>query len=162
AKTGARGGVSYPRLVLDRHDTQPAAEELLDEVVLLVVDRGPAEGAEARDVVEEPAVGVAGLEVGVAGGLHPLGDPLHRPVERLRLPLVRVRGPVEDLRDAVRVDGELEGVRPLRAERALIDRAAGVALNVDELTTLRVDELAAPDGAVRADALGDRRAAEPG
>src|SRR5262249_22142352 len=87
---------------------------------------------------------------------------LHRPVEGLRLPPIRVWGPVEDLRDTVRVDGELECVGPLRAEGALVDRAAGVALDVDELPALGVDELAAPYGTVRANALGDRRAAEPG
>src|SRR4030095_1130447 len=53
-----------------------------------------------------------------------------------------------------------EGVRALRAERPLVDRAARVALDVDELSALCVDELAAPDGAVRADPLGDRRPAK--
>ena len=48
AQTGHRGAMSYPRLVLDRDHAEPAAEQLLDEVVLLVVDRRPAEGADAR------------------------------------------------------------------------------------------------------------------
>ncbi len=42
AQTGHRGAVSYSRLVLDRHHSQPAAKQLLDEVVLLVVNRCPA------------------------------------------------------------------------------------------------------------------------
>ena len=46
AQTGHRGAVSYPRLVFDRHHPQPAAEQLLDQVVLFVVDRRPAQGAD--------------------------------------------------------------------------------------------------------------------
>src|SRR5204862_7886147 len=57
---------------------------------------------------------------------------------------------------------ELEGIRPFWTQRALVDRAAGVALDVDELAALGVDELAAPDGAVRADTRGHGRPAEPG
>ena len=79
----------------------------------------------------------------------------------LRLPVVGVGSPVEDLRDAMRVDGELEGVGPLGAERALVDRTVGIALDVDELAALGVDELAAADGAVGTDALGDGGAAQP-
>src|SRR5262249_21194484 len=39
AQTGHRGTVSYPRLVLDRHDSESTAEQLLDEIVLLDVER---------------------------------------------------------------------------------------------------------------------------
>ncbi len=68
AQTGHRGGVSYPRLVLDRHHAQPAAEEFLDEVVLFVVDGRPAERAEALDVVEQRDLPRSRTsEVGVAG-----------------------------------------------------------------------------------------------
>ena len=47
AQTGHRGAMSYPGLVLDGDHAQAAAEQLLDQVVLLVVDRRPAEGADA-------------------------------------------------------------------------------------------------------------------
>ena len=95
------------------------------------------------------------------GRLDALGDLVQRPVERARLPVVGERGAVQDLGDAVRVDGELEGVGPLGAERALVDGAFGIALDVDELAALGVDELAAADGAVGTDALGDGGAAQP-
>src|SRR5262249_49249466 len=85
----------------------------------------------------------------------------HRPVQGLALPAVGERGAVQNVGDAVGVDGELEGVGPLGAEGALVDGAARVALDVDELARLGVDQLAAADGAVGADALGDGGAAEP-
>ena len=56
AQTGHRGAVSYPRLVFDRHHAQAAAEQLLDEVVFLVVDRRPAERADGAHRVEQPAL----------------------------------------------------------------------------------------------------------
>jgi hypothetical protein len=70
-------------------------------------------------------------------------------------------GAVQDLSHPVRVDGELEGVGPLGAEGALVDGAFGVALDVDDLAGLGIDELAAADGAVGADALGDGGPAQP-
>ena len=43
AQTGHRGGVSYPRLVLHRDNAQTGREEFLDQVVLFIVEGGPAE-----------------------------------------------------------------------------------------------------------------------
>src|SRR5581483_11198137 len=86
---------------------------------------------------------------------------VHGPVQRADFPLVGEWGAVKDASDTVRVDGELEGVGPLGAESALVDRAARVALDVDDLAGLGVDELAAADGAIRADGLRHRGAAQP-
>jgi hypothetical protein len=47
AQTGHRSAMSYSRLVLDRHHSKAAAEQLLDEVVLLIVNRGPTQRADA-------------------------------------------------------------------------------------------------------------------
>ena len=55
-----------------------------------------------------------------------LGDAVHGPVERLLFPVVGVGRPVEDVLNAVRVDGQLEAVGALGAERALVDGAAGL------------------------------------
>ena len=55
AQTGHRGAMSYPGLVLDRDHSQSAAEQLLDQVVLLVVDRRPAEGTDRAHRVEQAA-----------------------------------------------------------------------------------------------------------
>src|SRR5690606_4132829 len=78
-QTGDRGGVSYPGLVLDLHRAQ-CGEELLDEVVLLVVQGGPAEGGDAHGAAQVAALGV-GLLPGAGAGLQdPVGDHLHRRV----------------------------------------------------------------------------------
>src|SRR5262249_7241598 len=150
-----------PRLFFDRHHAQPSAEQLLDQVVLLVVDRGPAEGADAAYGVEQVAGLVAFGEVGVARGLDAAGDLVQRPVQRLALPAVGVGRAVQDVGDAVRVDGQLEGVGPLGAEGALVDGAFGVALDVDDPAAFGVDELPAADGTVGANTLGHGGAAQP-
>src|SRR5262249_56768772 len=85
-QTGDAGAVSYPRLVLDAHHAQAAAEQLLDQVVLLVVDRGPAEGADGGHGPEQAPRLVAHPGVGVASRLDAVGDLVQRPVKRLRLP----------------------------------------------------------------------------
>src|SRR6202044_1451477 len=63
AQTGHRGAVSYSRLVLDRHHSQPTAEQLLNEVVLLVVNRCPAQRSDAAHRVEQTALLVASCEI---------------------------------------------------------------------------------------------------
>ena len=55
AQTGHRGAVSYAGLVLDGHHAQ-VREELLDEVVLFVVQRGPAQVGDGGGVVEDVAL----------------------------------------------------------------------------------------------------------
>ena len=84
-----------------------------------------------------------------------LGDPLHRPVERLDLPLLGVRRAIEHGADALGREQHAERAGALGAERALVDRAARIALDVDGLAVLRVDQLAAADRAIGADAGAD-------
>ncbi len=60
----------------------------------------------------------------------------------------------------MRVDGQEQRVRTLGAERTLVDRAARVALDVDELGGLGVDELAATDGAIGTETVRDSGAAQ--
>src|SRR5438552_1549583 len=89
-----------------------------------------------------------------------LRDPGHRlvPGHRLAVPVRRAGLAVLHDRRAQRVHRELEGRGTLRAEAAGADRAVGVALDVDDVRPavlgLRVDQGAATDGAVRADAGG--------
>src|SRR5262249_28628882 len=61
-------------------------------------------------------------------------------------------GAVPDFGDAVLVDGELVGGRPLGAEGPAADGAFGVALDVDDPGVADADELSAADRAVGADA----------
>src|SRR5262249_58822861 len=96
-----------------------------------------------------------------AGRLDALGDLVQCPVQRPRLPAIREGSAVEDLADAMRIDGELEGVGPFGAEVAPADGTFGIALNVDEFAALGEDELPAADGAVGTDALRDGGPAQP-
>src|SRR5262249_30244015 len=68
------------------------------------------------------------------------------------VPVGGAGGAVPDAGDTVGVDGELERGGALGAEGALVDRAFGVALYVDDLPVADGDELAAADGTVGADA----------
>ena len=69
---------------------------------------------------------------------------------------------VPDLGEAAGLLDELARGGALRAQRALVDRRARVALDVDELAAARVDDLAAADRAVGADRLGDLQARDAG
>src|SRR5262249_41418437 len=127
------------------------------------VHRRAAQTSDRGQVVDLRAAGLLLDEVRVARLFHPLGDAAHRPVQRPFLPAVRVRRAVENFLDPMWVDGQLKGVRAFRAGRAFIDRAVVVALDVNDLAALDVHLLAAPDGAVRADArdLGGAADARP-
>src|SRR5262249_19109753 len=67
-------------------------------------------------------------------------------------PIGGTRRPIPDLRDAMRVDGELISSGSLGTQGTAVDRAIGVAFDIDNLAVADTDELAAADGAVRADA----------
>ena len=145
-----RRRVAKPRRVLHIHQAH-ASRELGDQVVLLVVQHRGAEPSHALAPVDRHRL-VRDLhrldEALVAGLFHALGDLGHHPVERLLLPPVTAGRPVETLGEALVVDRELVGRRPLGAERALRVRRVGIALDVDDLAVLDVDELGAAHRAV--------------
>src|SRR3954464_13926299 len=159
AQTGHRGAVSYTGLVLDLHRSH-RGEQLLDQVVLLVVERGTAEVREAECAIDSMPVVVALLPALLAGRDRPLGDHVHRLVELELLPLGAAGPAISHLRQAAALLDELARGGALRAERALVDGRARVALDVDQLAVARVDDLAAADGAVRADRLGGLQAGD--
>src|SRR5581483_7748032 len=152
-QTGDGGRMSYARLVLDL-DGAERGEELLDEVVLFVVERRPAE-------VREPERAAHALVTDVPLPTRPprrddaVGDHVHRVVEREVLPLRRVRPAVLDAVLTGGAGGELQRRRALRAQPAAADGRVGITLDLRDLAVLDVDELAAPDGAVRAHRLRD-------
>ncbi len=80
-QTGHRSAVSYSRLVLDRHHAQASAQELLDEVVLLIVGVAPPRLPMVCPA-EIPLAPVKTLldEVGVAHVLYPAHDLGDRPI----------------------------------------------------------------------------------
>src|SRR4051812_40247278 len=90
-QTGDRGGVSYAGLVLDL-DRAHGRVGLLEEVVLLVVERGAAEVGEAERPVHAVALVVGVLPAVLAGCDDPVGDHVHRRLEVELLPL-RAAGP---------------------------------------------------------------------
>ena len=161
AQTGHRGAVSYPRLVLDL-DRAQGREELLDQVVLLVVERRAAEVGEAERAVDPPALVVGVLPAVLARRRSRARRSCPSPSRASSSShSVAARAAVLDLREAVGLLDELARGRALRAERALVDRRARVALDVDELAAARVDDLAAADRAVGADRLGGLQPGDP-
>src|SRR5262249_28114152 len=85
--------------------------------------------------------------------------------EILALPLGAAGAAVQDVFDAVLVDGQLKGGGALRAERSAADGAFGIALDVDDLVVAHTDDLAAAHRTVRADArhfagVGDLQAGD--
>ena len=127
-----------------------------EEVALLVVDAGRAERRDGLQAVDGDHVAVLVLllldEVLLAGVVVALGDLLVHPLQRLLLPLLRAGRAVERLGRPQRVVGELDGRRALGAEPAQRVRRVRVALDVDDLAVLGVDQLTAADRAVRTDA----------
>src|SRR5687767_14294297 len=73
SQTGNRCTVSNTRLVLDLYGAH-RGEELLDQVVLFVVQRGAAEGREAHRAPERTALFVGVLPVPTSRLDHPVGD----------------------------------------------------------------------------------------
>ena len=98
---------------------------------------------------------IACREVRVTRCLDAQGDLVERPVKGSRLPFIRIGGPVKDGLDAMRVDGKEQRVGALGAKGSLVDRAARVALDIDQLAALGVNQLGAAHGAVGTEALGD-------
>src|SRR5699024_10225739 len=121
--------------------------ELLHEVVLLIVQRRPAEARDAAGALDGVPVRVGVLPEPLAGVEHAVRDHLERGVEVDLLPLGRVRLAVQDAGDPARVGDELLARRPLGAEAAAGDGAVVVALDLDDPAVLDVDVLAAADRA---------------
>src|SRR6185312_4836544 len=85
-QTGNGRAVSYPRLVFDL-DRPHRGEQLLDQIVLLVVERRAAEVREPQRAVHAPAVSVGVLPAALARRYDPFGDHVHRALELQLLPL---------------------------------------------------------------------------
>jgi hypothetical protein len=82
-----------------------------------------------------------------------VGDHVHRRLERQVLPFRPTR-PYRTVGQPARLLHELAGSRALRAQRALVDRRARVALDVDQLASACMDDLPASHRAGGADRLG--------
>src|ERR671920_42694 len=118
-QTGHRGGVLYPRLVLDL-DRAQGAVELLHEVVLLVVEGRPSEARYPHGPIDAPAL-VLVLPALAAGLQDAVGDHLHRRVEVEVLPVRPVRTAVLDRGDAGVAGDQLLARTALRAQPPAAD-----------------------------------------
>src|SRR5262249_386519 len=113
-QTGDGCGVSNTGLVLDLNDAQ-RAEELLDEVVLLIVERRPTEMSNRH----RPAQVL--FPKRVAGPFHPLRNHVHRSFERNAFPRSRAGPTVEDMALTIGTRHQLIRRGAFRAETALRD-----------------------------------------
>src|SRR5438093_1615289 len=84
-------GWSEAGLVLDRENAQAPGEELLDQIVLLVVERCAAQRGHRLEMVDRRSGGILFHEVAVARVLDQSSDAVHRPAEWLLLPPVAMR-----------------------------------------------------------------------
>ena len=159
-QTGDARAVSYPRLVLDRHDAE-AAHELLVHVIELGFERGAAEGEDGGRHIDDLAVGQLLDEGLVARLLHQLGDAGHRALQVPYFPVGGASGPMENLRWTIGIDVELENRSALGTESAFIVRTPGIALDVDDLPIDRVNEGSAAHRAIGAKARGNLRVLDP-
>src|SRR3989441_11529482 len=150
-QTGDARAVSYPGLIFDGDDPEPAPE-LLAYVVELVVERRATEPEHRGAHVHELPVRELLDERLVAGLLDQLGHAVHGPLELDDFPILRAGFAVQDLGRPVRVEVELVDRRALGAEGALVVRAARIAFDVDDLAVDGVDEGRTPDRAERANA----------
>src|SRR5262245_35693606 len=150
-QTGDARAVSYPRLILDRHDAETAHELLMHVVEFDFVD-STAEGENGQSHIDDFAVGKLFDESLVAGLFDQLGDPVHRLFQVPNLPICRARGAMQYLGRPVGIHMKLEDGGPLGTKGALVVRAARIAFDVDDFPVDGVDERAASDGAIRADA----------
>src|SRR5262249_46369362 len=120
---------------------------------------GRAERGDGLEPVDGDVLAVLVLlgldEVLLARVVVALGDLLVHPLEGLLLPLVGPGRAVERLDGAQGVVGELNGRRALRAQAAQRMGRVRIALDVEDLVALGIDELTAAHGAVRANAARD-------
>src|SRR5262245_9421004 len=83
--------------------------------------------------------------------LDAFGDHVHRLVQGDLFPVAASRSAIQGPGAAQGIDRELETRRPLSAERAAIDGAIGVALDIDDLAVLDTHEHATAHRAVGTD-----------
>src|SRR4029077_17589433 len=149
-QTGDARAVSYPRLVLDRHNPE-TAHQLLLNVIEFDLERGAAQREDRGRHVDELAVGQLPDKGLVAGLFGELRDTIHGPVQVPNLPVGSSRCTMKNLNRTVGIDVQLKDGRALGTESPFIMRAAGIAFDIHDLTVFRVNERSATHGTIGAD-----------
>src|SRR5665213_1966347 len=124
--------MSNSRLIFDeRRSDRP--EQLGDQIIFFVVERGAAERGDRGRSGNAPAVVVELAEGPIARVLDAFANAVHRPLIRYVLPLRRERRATFGRRPTTRIDVELIGRGTFGAERARVDRRIGIAFDVEDL-----------------------------
>ena len=100
--------------------------------------------------------GRLGREVGVPGGLDPLGQGLHGPIQGFLFPVVAARGPVAHLFQAPGAGDHLKDRLAFAAQGPLVDGMVRVAFHVHQFAVFGVGHQAAAHAAIGTDGGGDR------
>ncbi|MNF58356.1 hypothetical protein D3C84_399080 [compost metagenome] len=154
-KTCHRRAMSDTRLVIEPQHAE-GTHHLVGDVAGLVGGRRRREEPRGEPAVDCLALVILRDEVGVAVGLHQLGDAVEGVIPFDALP--RVGAGFADLRvlEAVGAVDEVQEARAFRAEGAAVDRVVRVALDMDDVLrdvlrriALAVHDQAAADRAVR-------------
>ena len=152
--------MSYSGLIFNRNNAQ-RVEQFAEHVVFFTGKCGAAERGDAKRVVHTLPIFFTNERL-LARLFDKVRDPIHRPIERTVFPTAAVRSPVLHGCPTPVVDREPETCRTFWTEVSAVDRAVGVALDVDDLPALGIDVGPAPDRAIRADAVGADGPADAG
>src|SRR5450759_2946642 len=110
-----------------------APHQLGGEVAFLRAECGATREGDAFGAVDGVAVSVRGDEGGVARGLDVLGDLAHDEIPGHALPARRARGAILRRFDTAGRDRQLHRGRALWAQAAFVDRAVGIAFDLEQL-----------------------------
>ncbi len=102
AQTGHRAGMSYPRLVRNRHHPQAGGEQLFDQVIFLVVQCGAAQMRDGGCVVDRATVFIP-HKGSTACFPNAIRHHVHRSIQIQVLPVAPAGGTIADARQAVRL-----------------------------------------------------------
>src|SRR5450756_1183052 len=135
-----------------------APHQLGGEVAFLRAECGATREGDAFGAVDGVAVSVRGHEGGVARGLDVLGDLAHDEIPGHALPAPRARGAILRRFDAAGRDRKLHRGRALWAQAAFVDRAVGIALDLEQLhaavrVLARIRDQRTADRAIGADGV---------
>ncbi len=159
-KTCHRRAVSNTRLVIEPQQTE-AANHLLSDVAGFVGCRRCREKTGGQPAIHRLPVGIFLDEVGVAVGLHQVGDAIEGFVPADARPFIAAGLAHLRVLQAAGAVNEVEQARAFRAQRAAIDRVVGIAFDMNDVLrhvlagiALAVHDQTATDRAIRAGVAG--------
>src|SRR6266496_1730423 len=131
AQTGHRAAMSYPGLVGHTDHPKASGEELFDQIIFFVVERGAAEMAKRGGVIDCRTVFLPN-ECAFARFPNTIGHHVHRAIELNFRPLFRARRAIFYFRLASGMGEQLIRCRALRTKITLADRAFRITFDGDQ------------------------------